>query len=190
MYDAVADAIPLSQHGRNLKKAIVVISDGVDMASTKPLSSVQQQIRQSEALVYAVGIDSGGGSEAGRQQPPMLQRGPMPMPFPFPIPGGRRPFPGPPPQQFPPTRDLRRCTDPVDVVALRDLTDDSGGRTEIIREARDLNPATGRIADELSKQYYLGYPAAAKKDGRWHTIQVQVRDKSLRVRARRGYVAS
>ena len=32
--------------------------------------------------------------------------------------------------------------DRVNVVALRDMTDDSGGRTEIIRDARDLNPAT------------------------------------------------
>ncbi len=32
------------------------------------------------------------------------------------------------------------------------MTDDSGGRTEIVREARDLNPATAAIADELSKQ--------------------------------------
>jgi Ca-activated chloride channel family protein len=191
MYDAVADAIPLSRNGRNVKKAIVVISDGVDMASTTPLKDVHQLIRQSEALVYAVGIDCGGPSESGRPDPPALQRGPQPFPFPMPGGGRRPPFPGqPPPQQFPPGRDLRRCTDPVDVVALRDLTDDSGGRTEIIRDPRDLNPATGRIADELSKQYYLGYPAAAKKDGRWHTIRVQVRDPTLRVRARRGYVAS
>ena len=70
------------------------------------------------------------------------------------------------------------------------MTDDSGGRTEIVRVARDLNPATENIADELSKQYYLGYPAAAKKDGRWHSIRVEVGNGSYRVRARRGYVAS
>jgi hypothetical protein len=78
----------------------------------------------------------------------------------------------------------------VNVVALRDMTDDSGGRTEIIRDARDLNPATAGIADELSKQYYLGYPAVGKKDGRWHSIRVEPRNPAYRVRARRGYVAS
>jgi hypothetical protein len=92
---------------------------------------------------------------------------------------------------MPPSRDdLRRCGDPVDVMALRDLTDDSGGRTEIVRDPRDLDPATAGIADELSKQYYLGYPSSGKKDGRWHTIRVEVRSKAYRVRARRGYVAS
>jgi hypothetical protein len=82
------------------------------------------------------------------------------------------------------------CSDPVDVSALRDLTDDSGGRTEIIRDPQDLNPATARIADELSKQYFLGYLSAGKRDGRWHSIRVELRNRSYRVRARRGYVAS
>jgi hypothetical protein len=83
-----------------------------------------------------------------------------------------------------------RNDDRVNVAALREMTDDSGGRTEIVREARDLDPATANIADELSKQYYLGYPSPGKKDGRWHSIRVEVRNHSYRVRARRGYVAS
>ena len=85
---------------------------------------------------------------------------------------------------------MRGCSDPVDVASLRDMTDDSGGRTEIVREARDLEPATASIADELSRQYYLGYPAAAKRDGKWHTIRVEVRNQTHRVRARRGYLAN
>jgi hypothetical protein len=59
-----------------------------------------------------------------------------------------------------------------------------------VRDTKDLGPATAGIADELSKQYYLGYPSAGKKDGRWHTIRVEVHNKGLRVRARRGYIAS
>jgi hypothetical protein len=70
------------------------------------------------------------------------------------------------------------------------LTDDSGGRTEVIRDPRDLNPATAGIADELSRQYYLGYPSPAQKDGRWHTIRVELRNSTYRVRARSGYTAS
>ena len=80
--------------------------------------------------------------------------------------------------------------DRVNVAALRDMTDDSGGRTEIIRDPRDLNPATAGIADELSKQYYLGYQASGARDGKWHSIRVEVRNHAYRVRARRGYVAS
>ena len=78
----------------------------------------------------------------------------------------------------------------VNVSALRDMTDDSGGRTEIIRSARDLDPATVGIADELSKQYYLGYQSTGKRDGRWHSIRVELKNSSYRVRARRGYTAN
>jgi hypothetical protein len=78
----------------------------------------------------------------------------------------------------------------VNVVALRDMTDDSGGRTEIVRYPRDIDPATASIADELSKQYYLGYSPTTPKDGRWHAIRVELRSGSYRVRARRGYIAN
>ena len=70
------------------------------------------------------------------------------------------------------------------------MTDDSGGRTEIVRSSRDLGPATRASPTSSASRYYLAYPAAAKKDGRWHTIRVEVRDKRYQVRARRGYMAS
>jgi VWFA-related protein len=189
LYDTVAEAIPLAAQGQNRKKALLVISDGRDTTSRTSVSDTKQVIRQSEALVYAIGIDCGGG-DSYRRQPPLFQRRP-PVPFPFPVPGGRGGWPPSPfPPQAPNRNDFRRCEDPVDGAALRDLTDDSGGRTEIIRVPRDLNPATANIASELSKQYYLGYPSPGKQDGRWHTIRVEVRNKLYRVRARRGYVAS
>ena len=189
LYDAVEDSIPLTAKGQNAKKALLIISDGNDTASRAGIREVKQQIRESETLVYAIGID---GSEEGT-----VRRGPLPpprvpMPIPFPFPGGRggRPrWPQNPPQGG--SGGWSRASDErVNVVALRDMTDDSGGRTEIIHDPQDLDPATSGIADELSKQYYLGYPASGKKDGRWHSIRVEVKNSSYRIRARRGYVAS
>jgi len=74
-------------------------------------------------------------------------------------------------------------------MALRSLTDDSGGRTEIVRSVGDLGPATAGIADELARQYYLAYTSAAPRDGAWHSIEVNVKREGLTVRARRGFVA-
>ena len=45
----------------------------------------------------------------------------------------------------------------VNPEALRDITGLSGGYTEVVRSAADLGPATARIADELNKQYTIGY---------------------------------
>jgi VWFA-related protein len=192
LYDAVSEAIPLTQQGQHRKKALLIVSDGNDTASATSVRDVKAQIRESEVLVYAIGID-GQGEQTTRTQPPT--RMPMPIPFPFPgrgRVGGGGGWPRPPggggggqgwPRQ-------QKSDDRVNVAALRDMTDDSGGRTEIVRDARDLNPATANIADELSKQYYLGYPFEGKKDGRWHAIRVELRNRNYRVRARRGYVAS
>jgi VWFA-related protein len=203
MYDAVAEAIPMAQSGRHKKKALLVISDGNDTSSTTNIRDLKRLIRESEVLVYAVGIDSDapaiqyGGRQPGGIGGPPRQPPRLPIPMPFPMPGRRRPpgggvpmYPSPPSQQPRGGGYGRGIDDRVNVAALRDMTDDSGGRTEIVRYARDLDPATRGIADELSKQYYIGYPAAAPKDGRWHTIRVEVTNGAYRVRARRGYMAS
>ena len=193
MYDAVAEALPLAAQGANRKKALVVISDGNDTASQTSVRELKQMIRESEVLVYAIGID--GDSTEGfrplqpptRTMPPPRGRMPPPIPLPFPrrpgFPGGLRP-------QILGQRGRLPNDDRVNVVALRDMTDDSGGRTEIVRDPRDLDPATAGIADELSKQYYLGYSSTGKKDGRWHTIRVEVKNHNYRVRARTGYMAN
>ena len=70
------------------------------------------------------------------------------------------------------------------------ITDDSGGRTEIIAGARNLDQATAGIASELSQQYFLGYVSTRPKDGRWHQIDLRVRKGNYLVRARKGYVAN
>ncbi|MEO8679105.1 MAG: VWA domain-containing protein [Vicinamibacterales bacterium] len=196
MYDAAVEAVPMAQSGKNRKKAVVIISDGNDTSSRVGVGEVKQVVRETEVLVYAVGID--GDGESTMQPTPPIQQPRMPIPFPFPGSGrrggGRIPMPQP---QYPPTGgggggvfSRGAAGDRVNVMALREITDDSGGRTEIVRDPRDLDPAVLSIADELSKQYYIGYPSPGFKDGRWHTIRVEVRDPSLKVRARKGYVAT
>lgn len=200
MYDAVTEAVPMAQGGRNRKKAIVVISDGNDTNSRARVSDVRQLVRQTEVLVYAIGIDGQGETTIfNRPSPPPVARPPAPTPFPLPGRGGSprgMPFPipgigsrgggggGGGVSRSAPSGDDR-----VNAQALREMTDDSGGRTELVRNPRDLEPATLSVADELSKQYYIGYASPGHRDGKWHDIRVELRDPSLRVRARRGYVA-
>jgi VWFA-related protein len=186
MYDAVADALPIAERGENRKKALLVISDGNDSDSTIRVPELRQLIRESEVLVYALGVDATGSSSSGRVvQPPPVQ---IPTPFPFPFPRTRRPVL---PQIGGTWGGRTSGSDQrVNPNALRQMTDDTGGRTEIVRGFEGLDAATARIADELSKQYSLGYANSGEKDGRWHAIRVDVRDRRLTVRARRGYVAS
>lgn len=226
MYDAVAEAIPLAQSGKHRKKALVVISDGNDLNSQTAIQALQAQIRETEILIYAIGIDSQLDTELAPRRPfgGILEALRLPggrsglaqaRPRPFPVPGGGKkntpPPPRPPPTTYPgprlpgvpppsppppvivprnPSSSRTTGSERVNVAALRDITDDSGGRTEVIRSAADLDPATASIADELSKQYYMGYSATGKKDGRWHSIRVEVRGGNYLVRARKGFVAT
>ena len=80
--------------------------------------------------------------------------------------------------------------DRVNAAALRAMTDDSGGRTEIVRTSRDLGPATANIADELSQQYFFAYPATGAQGRPVALDPGRDARRQLRVRARRGYVAS
>jgi Ca-activated chloride channel homolog len=199
MYDAVADAVPMSQNGEHRKKAILIVSDGNDTNSRTGVGELKQMIRDTEVLVYAVGIDGRAETTFGgpRTTPPVA-RPPARLPFPFPGGGGGRGNPWPQGPTFPGGGGSGRgggswgggTDERVNVSALRELTDDSGGRTEIVRSARDLDPATANIADELSKQYYIGYPAPGHRDGRWHTIRVELAKPGYTVRSRRGYMAS
>jgi Mg-chelatase subunit ChlD len=188
LYDAVAEAVPMTATGSKPKKALVVISDGNDTDSRSSLNEVRQMIRESEVLVYAIGLDTNGDDGfGGFRQPPS---------FPIPIPGGPPiliPLPRrspPPPQRPPPNRRSGGADERVNESALRMITDDSGGRTEIIQSPRDLDPATAGIADELSKQYFLGYVSTLPKDGRWHTIDVRLRRGGNTIRSRKGYLAT
>src|SRR6185436_3420532 len=93
MYDAVADAIPLAQKGQHRKKAILLISDGNDTSSSTNVREVKAQIRESEVLVYAIGIDGESEPVTPRSQPPA--RFPWPVPQPFPGGRGRPVYPPP-----------------------------------------------------------------------------------------------
>ena len=177
LYDAVADAVPLAGEGSRRKKALVVISDGNDTNSELEVDELQQLIRESEVMVYAIGIDASASSGVTRRP----QRIELPGGISLPWPSG--------PSQPPPPRSRAGAEERVNERALRMITDDSGGRTEIIAGARNLDQATAGIASELSQQYFLGYVSTRPKDGRWHTIKVQLKNGNHQVRARRGFVA-
>src|SRR6185436_7836017 len=123
MYDAVAEAIPLATKGRYQKKAILLISDGNDTTSRTPLVDVKQLVRESEVIVYAIGIDgeSRPGFGPGSQPRPPMRLPPMPIPFPG---GPRRPG-GHFQTQWPPRPGMHGGSDRVNSVALRDLTADT-----------------------------------------------------------------
>ena len=85
--------------------------------------------------------------------------------------------------------DSRPINDRVNPFALREITSESGGYTEVVHASPELGPATTRIAEELNHQYTLAYRPSGPVDGSYRSIRVRVVGREYRVRTRRGYVA-
>jgi len=85
--------------------------------------------------------------------------------------------------------DQRAINGAVNPTTLRELTDESGGRTEVVATSAEISAASARIADELNHQYVIGFTPAHGADGKFHTLRVRTHNPAHKVRARRGYVA-
>jgi VWFA-related protein len=72
---------------------------------------------------------------------------------------------------------------------IRRLADATGGGWFELSKADDLNSTFTRVADELHRQYVLGF-APAVLDGKLHQVEVRVRQPGMKARARKSYLAS
>jgi len=70
------------------------------------------------------------------------------------------------------------------VQELRPLTRDTGGFYFELRRDDDLGPTLARVADELHRQYLIGFAPVAL-DGKPHGLRVETKRAGLTVRARR-----
>ena len=83
----------------------------------------------------------------------------------------------------------RAINETVNIGALNEITGGNGGNTELVHQTTEIVDATARIADELNKQYVLGYHTVKPFDGSYRSIRVRSTDPAYRVRSRRGYIA-
>jgi len=72
---------------------------------------------------------------------------------------------------------------------LRKLAEDTGGGYFELKQTADLNSTFTRVADELHRQYVLGF-SADQLDGLVHKLDVRVKLPGMTVRARKNYLAA
>jgi VWFA-related protein len=71
---------------------------------------------------------------------------------------------------------------------LMGLAEESGGRVFRPTGSRDLPEIYGKILEELSAQYVLGFVSDdPRRDGKFRKLKVEVKPRGLRVRHRPGY---
>jgi VWFA-related protein len=74
--------------------------------------------------------------------------------------------------------------------AAKKITDETGGRTIVVRSEKNLEQAFDQISEELRSQYTLGYSSSnSARDGTYRKIKVEMTRKDLDVLTRRGYYA-
>ena len=72
---------------------------------------------------------------------------------------------------------------------LPKIAEETGGGYFELTRADDLKATFARVADELHQQYALGFEPT-KLDGKTHKLEVKLKTKGMKARARESYVAA
>jgi len=183
LYDAVEDILKKQLQTIPGRKAVVLFTDGVDTTSHRAsYDSTVRLAEESDAPIYSVDYDTSGfGRGMGQGLPLPGGRGTI-LGLPIPTPG----IPGTTTGGGGNPGDYRRA-----VRYLHALSDNTGGRFYSGDSLFGIAQAFTWIAEELGRQYSLGYyPAKAGKDGERRQIKVKVTEAGLVVKARDSYIYS
>ena len=181
LYDAVEDVLVKQLKTMSGRKAVVLFTDGVDTSSRHAsYRSTLRLAEESEAAIYSVDYDTAGmAGPRGHGMPLPGGRGTI-LGLPLPQPG----IPGVPSAGT--AGDYRRA-----IAYLKALSNNTGGRFYDADSIFGIDQAFAWIAEELGRQYSLGYyPATAGKEGEKRQIKVRVNEPDLVVKSRDSYVYS
>jgi len=163
LYDAVllaSDELMRKQSGR---KALILLTDGVDTGSKVSLASATESAERADTLVYGIRFYDEQGYGGGFTGRGMGRR------------GG--------PRSRTPVRDL-----PDGKKVLERLSKDTGGGYFEVSRKQTIERIYSQIEEELRNQYSLGYTSdKGAAPGEYRKIRVTVKQKGLVVQARDGY---
>jgi len=169
LYDAIflaSDELMSKQQGR---KALIILSDGVDRGSKETLAEAIETAQRSDTVVYSILFkdDEGYGHPGGGMMGP---RGPYGG-------GGHHGGGGRYPQEERP--DGKKI--------LQQISKETGGRIFEVSKKQTVDKIYTEIEEELRNQYSLGYTPEKNSGPGYHKIQLTTKNKDLAVQARDGY---
>jgi VWFA-related protein len=191
LYDAVDLVIQKQLERARGRKAIVLFTDGVDTTSrTASFQSTISEAEELDALIYPIQYDTyesggGGGGGGGGSWPGSPGGvGVLGKIAGVILGGGGVTIGGGGGGAGTSRGDYRRGGD-----YLRQLSEATGGRHYNADDMRYLEEAFTNIAEELRRQYSLGYyPSRQSQASERRQIRVRVKRPNLVVRARDGYI--
>jgi Ca-activated chloride channel homolog len=164
LWNAVSAAMTALSHQEG-RRVVLVFTDGHDNPgnlrfTNSNVMEVTTRGQREDVMVYAIGLESRTPPGPGGMRGPMGGfGGGNPL-------GVERPDPG-----------------------LGMVAGETGGGYFELRRADDLASTFTRVAEELHKQYALGFEPS-KLDGKSHKLKVRVKKPGMTVRARKSYVAA
>jgi len=162
LYDAVylaSDELMSKQQGR---KALIILSDGVDHGSKETLNEAIESAQRADAVIYSILFKDEKSFDSG----PHFGR------------GGRIGGASRRPQQ-------EERVDGKKILA--ELSTKSGGRLFEVSKKESVEKIYGEIEEELRNQYRLGYTPDKGAGPGYHKISLTVHNKELVVQTREGY---
>jgi VWFA-related protein len=172
LYDAVylaSDELMKKQQGR---KALIILSDGVDRGSKETLRDAIETAERSDTLVYSILFadkdehGNGGGYGGGHMGGGGMGGGGMG--------GGHRRYP----------QESR----PDGKKVLQQLSKETGGRFFEVTKKETIDQIYAEIDEELRNQYALGYtPDKTAAAIGYHKIQLTTKQKDATVQTREGF---
>ena len=194
LYDSVylaSNELMKKQQGR---KAVIILSDGVDRGSKTTLESAIESAQRSDTIVYSIyfkgeeehrGRGNGGGSGRGGGGYPGGGGGWPGGGYPgggggYPGGGGRRGGGQRPSAE--PRVDGKKI--------LERVSKETGGRFFEVSKKQTVGEIYTNIVDELRTQYSMGFtPDKESSSGGYHHLVLQVKKKDMTVQTREGYYA-
>lgn len=179
LYDAVHDVLRKRLSKIEGRKAVVLFTDGVDTSSMQAsYASTIREALESDGAVYSVAYNTANSLPINAGGLP--RRGGGILNFPFPGTGGGVPGVG-----GGSPNDYRRADE-----YLHEIASESGGRFFRGDSLAGLSSAFADLADELRRQYSIGYYPPAGQAGQRRNIKVRVNQPNLVVKARETYIYS
>jgi len=170
LYDAVylaSNELMKKQQGR---KALIVLTDGVDRGSKETLQQAVETAQRADTLVYSILFaDKEGYGNGSGYGGPHMGGGGMGG-------GGHRHYP----------QESR----PDGKKVLQQMSRETGGQFFEVTKKQSVGDIYDAINEELRNQYGLGYvPAKSDATPGYHKIHLTVKQKDLAVQTRDGYYA-
>jgi VWFA-related protein len=193
LYDALFLASDELMHKQTGRKAIIILSDGVDRNSKETLVKSIEAAQRADTIIYAIYFK---GEETPMQNNQHGRGGYPGGGYPGGgYPGGRYPGGGYPGGGYPGGGNgggnngnypPQNHVDGKKI--LERMAQETGGRLFEVKKNQDVAQIYNQIADELRAQYRLGYtPSQEAAANGFHQIDLALHQKGLLIQTRDGY---